>query len=489
MNLVQKADACAAAFAVRWPGKIITKHAVMLTMSIGLGPEGALGDAPDLPGNWGSTQIPGSRLTDEQKATFATLTADEKRRLTAGDAALRARLKLADNEQIHGDYNVKKNEHYEAKFWRELHADGTPNDVAAAGHLLDDLERLRGIHDLDTVPPAGLAAEMYDQGYFGGFTTDRTKAIATYANALGHAWDTLSRELATWSPPGPKRPPQPDPIVVDDEAIRDEVEQLAEPYAGVGYAPATRAKYLDLIAPEPIEGAQLRDLIGHMWSCALTILGFLRLLGLKDAVLWARYVVSMAMANLQTVFFAHGAWTVPDAYRAPNHGDFTMVDGGYHVLTVVQVFPWTGGSKGQYRRVKTIEGGNVDKSGNKCILAGDRILWLGVDGRCYFGDENGKQTHSIYGWGDCTKLGIVPPPKVEPKPAPEPAPAPLPPPAPAPLVTPTPTWQHLVALAGSAASAVAVWTREHPVAVALGVVVLAGVVAWLVVRHARQAAR
>jgi len=475
MKYIDKANAAAEAMALRWPTRVITRHAVQLVLAIALH-ESAAGEDSKLPGNWGCIQR-------------RALTPDEKALARAG--------KLPSprdaHEQIHGDTSPTAGA-YLVWFWRDVKPDGSSDDVAACGRLLEDLDRLRGIHDLDTVPPAGLAAEMYDRHFYEGFhANDRAANIADYAKAIGRQWATLEAELGNWQPLGPARPAQPPPVPPksDDEDLqREAAAALLRPFAGRHYP---EAEYLDLIAPNDIEGPSLRYLMGHMWSCALTVLGWFRLLCLYDHVIRIAYIVSRAMADVQTVAFAHGAWR---PWRAGVEkfakADNVMIDGGFHVLTVTSdLRPHPLGLV-----FDTVEGGQV-VAGQKGILAMQRVLR--PDGTLTSPD--GTAHHTVYGYVSFPSLGAKPyvapeQPKAEPSPsAPSSSTSPATPSAATqvaeqatPVLTTVQTFQgfargipalaravHYVLAAGAAGAAtVGAFAAGHPVVT--GLVIAGGVV-------------
>jgi hypothetical protein len=108
-------------------------------------------------------------------------------------------------------------------------------------------------------------------------------------------------------------------------SIRDDVTAFARSLDGVSAdpsCPATRAKYLDLIAPGDPRAADLATLSG----CALTIRGILRAVGVDHPLLSRPYVIGHAMSDLLQLATAAGA--AYTSRRDVEPGDIVVVGGG-----------------------------------------------------------------------------------------------------------------------------------------------------------------
>lgn len=180
MNYIAKAEA--AAWAFRFRGLAPTKAAVVMLCAHAHGPEHDIGDAQDLPGNWGGVQR-------------RAMTAGEKTRAASGQA-----VEPSDPfETLHGDSDPARGR-YSTWFHRSLEPDGSPNDVRAACLMLADIMDLRHvtIHDLDALSCAEYAERLYLAGYYRGFSPIGAVAIAAYASALERARGEWLDALANW---------------------------------------------------------------------------------------------------------------------------------------------------------------------------------------------------------------------------------------------------------------------------------------------------
>jgi len=156
---------------------------------------------------------------------------------------------------------------------------------------------------------------------------------------------------------------------------REKVSELARTFAGLSYAPATRDAYLELLAPAKLDDPATRDACGHAWSCYLTTLGLWRRLGVEHPDLAIRYVSGAAPAWVAAIAASRGAERVPDGVSMPSLGDAIEVNGGEHIIAAIVSIVL----EGAVATVDTIEGGQVDASGNKSIslFTGKRMRYVG----------------------------------------------------------------------------------------------------------------
>lgn len=189
----------------------------------------------------------------------------------------------------------------------------------------------------------------------------------------------------------------------DSKSVRAYVADVAESVAGLGYGHG-RDLYLDLLA-SPNDSPMTKESEGHLWSCALTVRGIMRKLGVEHREIDRPYTFTGphscdAMTRLETIGVDFKALIEAGSpMLLPSCGDFVMVKQGFHVLTFT-TSP-TRGDDG-VTRVDTVEGGQKD-AGGMCIQSfAGKILHV----------ERGQLFLSgspIWKWIDCTRLGIVVP--------------------------------------------------------------------------------
>ena len=180
-------------------------------------------------------------------------------------------------------------------------------------------------------------------------------------------------------------------------ACRALVASTAAPLAGLSDAPATKAQYLACIAPPGLEGDALSEEMGTMWSCALTTLGLWRMLGVQHKLLQTPYVVGQAMAWVQQIAYDFKAWNDGDSNN-PNTfdvGDAVLVRAGQHV--VAAIVSKTPTSPYFY---DTVEGGQITAAGLKSIERYYNKSYTRTAAGIFLGSSK------VYGWVDCTRLGL-----------------------------------------------------------------------------------
>lgn len=162
------------------------------------------------------------------------------------------------------------------------------------------------------------------------------------------------------------------------------------------------SEYEEFEAPLEINGQVINHASGYWWSCATTVMGIMRSIGVQDALLWTQYIIGRAMSNDVQIAQKEGAWRTwgmknPDGSDClPNQGDFVLVGpGGFHILTIVEIV------QGFARAFATVEGGQADAKG-MAIKRLSRQLFV-QDGALYCGNSIGPST-KVYGWIDCTAL-------------------------------------------------------------------------------------
>jgi hypothetical protein len=175
---------------------------------------------------------------------------------------------------------------------------------------------------------------------------------------------------------------------------REKFAAAAKEIAGLGYAPATRAAYLALVAPLAVEGPQLEEEMGHMWSCALTTMGLWRKVGVRHELLERKYVIGQAMAWVSKIGEDFGAEVYPGGGRFPGVGDAVEVNLGNHVVAALTK------TYGDGSLVDTVEGGQIDPQKFMCVDAFSAKALRYVDGVLMLGNAR------VFRWYDCTKLGV-----------------------------------------------------------------------------------
>ena len=147
--------------------------------------------------------------------------------------------------------------------------------------------------------------------------------------------------------------------------IRERIVALARLYVGCGVT-KQKERYVDLLM-HPGDPSSMRAYYANRKTsgCALTIAGFLRLMGYKSDVLH-RYAIGMAIVNLGVIASREKASVGPSI---PQPGDWVRVggeaDGGgeTHVFLVTDVSRVFEGTC----TVTVIEGGQRDEYGEEII--------------------------------------------------------------------------------------------------------------------------
>ena len=213
----------------------------------------------------------------------------------------------------------------------------------------------------------------------------------------------------------------PDPILPSyNERTREWFSLAFMAAHSLGYN-RNREAYLAWIAPDAAEhDPMLEDEMGHMWSCALAVMGGWRAAGVKHPLLISRYLIGLAIswcvqigrdnnaliiAGTRNTRNAKGDLTYPDRPEGlmfPMKGDSYFIKGYYHTQTVVtdvrsisDVFGVISGGHvaAEWKEGKPVGGMCIDfVAANKFSLDSlGRIL------------SNGAK---IDAWIDCTKLGV-----------------------------------------------------------------------------------
>lgn len=182
---------------------------------------------------------------------------------------------------------------------------------------------------------------------------------------------------------------------------RERWADVANLYAGLS---APDPYYVDVIAPERLEGLQLSHAMLAMWCCALFWLGLARamLSGVLSPAdfpeLLKSYKISEAMSDCIAVAVRLGAWrTYTPGRPLPSQGDGVIIGpGGYHMRGCLVTVPDENG------KVDIVEGGHMTPLGRMSIERVTAHLRV-VDGALYLGESIGPST-KVYGWIDCTAL-------------------------------------------------------------------------------------
>lgn len=171
--------------------------------------------------------------------------------------------------------------------------------------------------------------------------------------------------------------------------IRDNMIRLALSFDGCNAA-TDRDRYLDLIAPD--ETPEMRAAMASMSSCALTVRGFWRRLGLVHPRLAAPYRIGDAVDDVVSIARELGAWREPHPDATPTPGDAVYVATPEHVYTIVEELgPMAWGS---------IDGGQRTPNGAEMIGRSARKWVWG--GNVLF--DRGVMTRVVRGWVDLDAL-------------------------------------------------------------------------------------
>lgn len=183
-----------------------------------------------------------------------------------------------------------------------------------------------------------------------------------------------------------------------EQETREFFASNAQSLAGLGYG-HDRPHFLEAIAPLEVEGNVLQDEMGHMWCCALTVMGFWRLCLVRHILLVTRYTNTQAMIWVGNIGDSFQATRFPDGHSTPKLGDTVMVNSGSHVIAAVVAINSDG-------TVDIVEGGHKD-SGGMCIVKGISKPLRYVGNVLKIGDA------TVFKWFDCTTFGVdVPKPEM-----------------------------------------------------------------------------
>lgn len=199
--------------------------------------------------------------------------------------------------------------------------------------------------------------------------------------------------------------------------IRERLVALARSYAGVSVTDA-RQRYLDLVGPGEAPDMRAYMALPKTSGCALTVRGFWRLLGLVHRRLAPPYVFGMAVTDCVQIGRNSSAYvSPPELDRLPEPGDMVLVggdrlkDGGVeHVYTVIEVE-----LVGREVHIVSIDGGQVDASGNQCIREKRRTWTRDTRGAFWDQVEQGsdpgaRARRRVMGFVNVSKLPFPEPP-------------------------------------------------------------------------------
>lgn len=149
---------------------------------------------------------------------------------------------------------------------------------------------------------------------------------------------------------------------------RIDILTLAHGYVGCSARPDDVERYNDLIAHSetPDRAAQL----DRESSCALTIRGLWREYGVRDPRVDQAYHDTRAIADLVAMAREAGAWRTGHLDEL-GAGDFVLLGGSEHVLTVVAIAAGT---------IHSIDGGQRDDHGFEAVLERQRQLVFNSSG-------------------------------------------------------------------------------------------------------------
>jgi hypothetical protein len=145
---------------------------------------------------------------------------------------------------------------------------------------------------------------------------------------------------------------------------RETMRRLALAVVGLGAAPETSARYLELVGPNDVETMQTAML--SMSGCGLTVRGLWRRFGMQDPRLEAPYEPGSVMTTIQGMAQEAGAWT--SGLGPLDVGDVVYVSNPDHVGTIVRAEPAADGGVD----VTTVDGGSTDAAGRQLIVTWKR---------------------------------------------------------------------------------------------------------------------
>ncbi len=171
--------------------------------------------------------------------------------------------------------------------------------------------------------------------------------------------------------------------------------------------------FLDLVAGD-IETPATRSAMLGMSSCALTVRGLWRRLGLSHHILLSPYEIGAAVRDVIRIAKDLDAWREPrlgwddhaNGLLQPKPGDSAVVwsrDNGTdaHVFTIVDLEELPG-----MLRIESVDGGQRTADGVRCIATRRRTWARGPNG--YQDRPDGGEAKAVQGWVDLDALfGIV----------------------------------------------------------------------------------
>lgn len=163
----------------------------------------------------------------------------------------------------------------------------------------------------------------------------------------------------------------------DEQGLRLALVRLAQDVVGLGGAPEQLAAYLDTIAPNADDRADVATCraLASMSGCALTVRGLWHRAGCTHPILAARYRIGRAVSDVVQVGADARALRSPTT--PPEPGDVVIVQGPEHVLTVTSRVDLA------ITTVHSIDGGQRDQLGRQVILDRARRWQVRSDGHAY----------------------------------------------------------------------------------------------------------
>ncbi len=193
------------------------------------------------------------------------------------------------------------------------------------------------------------------------------------------------------------------------DAMRQMIVSTAKFIVGLSANPRdaiSRAKYLELVGPE--ETQDMRNQMGSMSGCGLTVAGIWRMAGVKSRLLDAPYRVGTAVSRLISLAREAKAWVPYTDDSKPGIGDMVLIGdngpgGPEHVYTILS---FKNTEEEGVLILRTVDGGQQDYNKYQLILEKNHVWKNGKD-HSFFNQEiktNLAGGRKIYGWINCTKL-------------------------------------------------------------------------------------
>jgi hypothetical protein len=165
-----------------------------------------------------------------------------------------------------------------------------------------------------------------------------------------------------------------------NQDARDKALALAQSYVGLSTNASTNERYLNLLADPAIDPLSTAVALSEQASCAITVRGWLRELGLNEPELTNPYKWSMANADVLAIAARKGARL--DKFGkfsvTPKPGDIFYITGGQQHMAIIETIT-SGSAEAGYFTERDISGGQ-NVAGYRGISRSDRVWTRQEDG-------------------------------------------------------------------------------------------------------------